>query len=141
MSAISATAIPKKSIAMAMGCPWKLPSADRLSVLMENDRVVGYGVYLNIQYTVSTYERASLLAPCTLGETAQRVGVLHPVFFVCFDYLAAFDQPSYSRQRCSVQPVGADRGYVCQRRMVLHEGLSAERAEAMSAFFISLFAS
>ena len=30
-----------------------------------------------------------------LGETAQRVSVLHSVFFVCFDYFAAFDKSSH----------------------------------------------
>ena len=75
MLASSARAMPRKSMARATGCPWKLPprrkscSSRKMSGLLVEE-------FISTSKTPQAYRMASWLAPCTWGGTAQGVRVL-----------------------------------------------------------------
>ena len=61
---------------------------------MEDDRVVGNGV--DLYFYLFLYIADGVTARAVhLRQTAQRIGVLHAVFLIGFDYLAAFEQAAH----------------------------------------------
>ena len=64
--ASSATAMARKSIARAMGCPWKLP-ADITSSVSGNTVGLSVAEFISVSSTLQTYAMVSFEAPCTCG--------------------------------------------------------------------------